>query len=285
MRGTDSHVLAPVKRQRRCQQLRADISIIIPSKDREEDVNRCVHSIVTQETQPREIVVVDQSARRYSLPVHRSLIHMYEPHLSGLTAARNVGIRRATSDIIFFLDDDCELMTDCVRLLAEGFGEHPEAIAIACNLLHPPEWQRLSLHKLGSYVFEVGFFNLRPKRTREGVFLRNATGVAAFRSWLFQHELFDEKLTGPCTGEDWEFSLRAARYGYIIKLEQARVRHNASRVNRADVRRHLQNRWANSLYVYQKLAADTPWNRLCKVWWMLGESLKWFRAGIGLPFF
>ena len=260
------------------------VSILIASKNRQQDVNRCLHSILAQPTMPRQIIVVDQSEHKYDLSPIDGLIHLHRPKLSGLTAARNAGILHATSDIIFFLDDDCELLSDCVMILAQAFLDQPNAVAISCNIMAPQNWEKIGLHTVVDYAFELGFFSRKPVNTKRGLRLRNATGVAGFRRSIFEHELFDENLTGYCWGEDWEFSRRASRYGYITRALEAQVRHHVSVTNRPDVQRGLIHRWKNYLYFYDKLADDSPWDRFCRLWWMIGQSLTWARVGMGLPF-
>jgi glycosyltransferase involved in cell wall biosynthesis len=261
------------------------VSVIIPSKNRQLDLDRCLRSILAQKTKAREIIVVDQSDSRYKLPQISGLIQLYWPNLSGLTAARNIGLLNATSDIVFFLDDDCELLSDCVGILAKAFVEQPGAVAISCNLKTPRASSKITLNKLGTYVFELGFFSLRPVNSKVGLRLRNATGVAGYRRWIFQHELFDENLTGYCTGEDWEFSRRASRYGYITRASEALVNHHVSPVNRLDLQRRLVMRWKNYMYFYDKLAENNIGDRACRLWWLVGESIKWYRQGMGFPLF
>jgi len=260
------------------------VSIVVASRNREKDLRKCLHSIQGQPTKARQIIVVDQSERKYNLAPIDGLIHIHCPNLSGLTAARNTGIVQATSDIVFFLDDDCELVSDSVMILARAFVEHPNAVAISCNLIVAPEWRKMGLHRIVDYVFELGFFSRRPVKTRTGLRLKNATGVAGFRRSIFEHELFDENLTGYCWGEDWEFSQRANRHGYITKASDALVLHNISPTNRLDAKRGVIHRWKNYLYFYDKLAEDTLWDRFCRLWWMIGQSLTWARVGMGLPF-
>jgi GT2 family glycosyltransferase len=259
------------------------VSIVIPSKNRESDLAVCLHSIFSQPTIPQEVIVVDQSAVKYTLGSAASLIHVHDTRISGLTAARNMGIARATSDIIFFLDDDCELLSDCVGIFQKAMLDYSTAVGFACNVVAPADWQKLSLYKTGTLIFEQGFFSSRPMRTKRGVFLRSSSGATAFRRKLFQNELFDEQLTGYCYGEDWEFSKRARRYGDIVLIPEAKVAHHVSPINRFDLEQRLSTRWKNFLYFYDKLADDSAYDRVCRLWWMIGESLRWMRAGIGLP--
>lgn len=262
------------------------VAIVIPSKNRRDDVLFCLQSVERQATQPDTIVVVDQSPVRYELPLLPRLVHIHAPTLTGLTAARNAGIHATNCDIVFFLDDDAELRSDCVRAICDAFRERPDAVGVQC-LVTDAVGRRTARTRLGEVIFERGFFNSAPVM-RRGNFteLRRAHGITAYRRELLDRELFDERLTGYCLGEDWEFSKRALKYGKLLQSDEALVFHNQSPVDRHQAQRVLWARWDNFLYFYDKLGADRQaMNRVWRLWWMFGESLKWVRNGCGFPLF
>jgi GT2 family glycosyltransferase len=114
--------------------------------------------------------------------------------------------------------------------------------------------------------------------------LRVANGVTAYRRTLFDRELLDELLPTYSFGEDLEFSKRARRYGKIWLSNDSIVRHNESKVNRYSQRAIVALQWRNYLYFYDKLHANEFWpNRFWRVWWMLGQSLRWLKLGMGFP--
>ncbi len=236
-------------------------------------------SLRTQPTQPLEVLVIDQSASPYVLEPFAGLKHVYDPHLSGLTAARNRGVNIATGDILLFFDDDVVLESDCVLEIARLFESRPDVVGAQCAIHNPWDDQPLTLYDVSRRIFEHGFFNARPKRERHGPVPRLIDGLAsAYRRTLFEHERFDESLPGYGLAEDWDFTKRAASYGRLAIAESARVRHEHSSLNRLNPGAYMRARRTNTLYLYEKLRADYDIrNRVWKAWWILGENLRAFR--------
>lgn len=262
--------------------LTVPISVVIASKDRAQDIVRCIEGLRASRAAPAQVIVVDQTTTRYTLPEIDGLIHLHDPTLSGLTEARNASISQLTAPSVLFIDDDVVLEPECLERLADAFARQPEAVGFQCLDLEPHDEGTLTA--LLSKLFERGFFSKQPF-THEN--LRWLGGFAmAFRTELLRKERFDESLRGYAFGEDWEFSHRARRYGALRNAEGAFVRHHFSTVNRDGTRRMLEYRWRNYHYFYRKLGADREvGNQFWRIWWEFGEAYKWMRQGMGLPWF
>jgi GT2 family glycosyltransferase len=259
------------------------LAIVIPSKNRKDDLMRCLHSI-NQHTSPDQVVVIDQSTTPYDLSQFRTVQHVYRPDLSGLTAARNCALQFVRCEYILFLDDDTEVLNDCVLLLKREFSKRPTAAGFGCPTIE--RWSLTSFsYVLSETIFRRGFFNRRPIKRARGVELRVLPGCAmAVRTDVLAQERFDEVLTGGALGEDFEFSIRARRHGRLWQCESARIRHYGSEQNRPSREKERREAWANNLYFFDKLEAGSfGWNRLWLIVWMMGESIRWIRLGMGLP--
>ena len=91
----------------------ADVSVIIPTRDRPTLVGRAIRSAATQEPPPREIIVVsDGPDTRVAAVVEAaglaSCRHVVLPETRGAPAARNAGIATAVGAWVALLDDDDE---------------------------------------------------------------------------------------------------------------------------------------------------------------------------------
>ncbi|WP_084589437.1 glycosyltransferase family 2 protein [Cobetia amphilecti] len=90
-----------------------NISIIIPAYNVEEYIAETLLSILNQSLMPYEIIVIDDGSTDFTLKVINELTsHPYLPlkviskKNGGVGEARNIGIKYASGDYIYFLDSD-----------------------------------------------------------------------------------------------------------------------------------------------------------------------------------
>ncbi|NQT33163.1 MAG: glycosyltransferase family 2 protein [Candidatus Omnitrophica bacterium] len=89
------------------------ISIIIPTYNRAAMIKRAIESVLVQDYDNMEVIVVDDASKDNTPEVVRSvedprLIYIRRPENKGAAAARNTGMRQATGEYIAFLDSDDE---------------------------------------------------------------------------------------------------------------------------------------------------------------------------------
>lgn len=100
------------------------VSVIISTKNRAQDVIRCLESICIQTMLPNEIIIVDSSDTdqlKAELSAFHVLTIKYVRSKAGLTLQRNIGIRASSGDIIIFLDDDVTLDKDYIKKIMHVF--------------------------------------------------------------------------------------------------------------------------------------------------------------------
>jgi mycofactocin glycosyltransferase len=104
------------------------ISVVIPVKDRADELRRCLDSI-TRVDYPRdlvEVIVVDDGSRDDSAKVARESGALVIPSGGtgrGPAAARNVGARAATGEILAFIDSDCTASPEWLTELLPAFSD------------------------------------------------------------------------------------------------------------------------------------------------------------------
>lgn len=128
------------------------ISLIICTRDRPEQLARCLESLQKLFLSPMEIIVVDNaptSSDTQEMVAKMPTIHYVKEPQPGLSIARNTGIRHATGNIIAFTDDDVVVHPDWTIRLADAF-ENSEVMAVT-GLILPAELQTES-----QQIFEVG---------------------------------------------------------------------------------------------------------------------------------
>lgn len=90
------------------------ISVVICTRNRRKALKGCVDSIVNQNCQPQEIIIVDDASGKKTKEAIREIVNnckiptklIVNEKRMGLPASRNRGIKAAKSDVIAFLDDD-----------------------------------------------------------------------------------------------------------------------------------------------------------------------------------
>ena len=87
------------------------ISVIIPTYNRKHTLNRAIHSVLSQTFQPWEIIAVDDGStdgtKEWLAKMYPAIRYIHQSN-SGVSAARNVGIKTAQGDWLAFLDSDDE---------------------------------------------------------------------------------------------------------------------------------------------------------------------------------
>ena len=94
-----------------------NVSVVIPTFNRVDFIEKCVSSVINQTSNPREIIVIDDGSSDGTWEVLRQmgfnrsfrnntkLKYIYKSH-GGVSSARNVGIRISNHEYVAFLDSD-----------------------------------------------------------------------------------------------------------------------------------------------------------------------------------
>jgi glycosyltransferase involved in cell wall biosynthesis len=215
------------------------VSVIVPTRNRPDQIGPCVESILANSHPSMELIVVDQSDARDSESV--LVAFRQDPRLRyvatstrGAACARNVGIKVSTADLIAFTDDDCRVPTDWVARIAKLFDNEPTAGVI---------FGRVDIPK--NKALEGGFLaSFEPvRRSYEGEFPRGfepwgiSANMAVRRKVLDDIGAFDPML-GPGSkfkaGEDVDFAIRAiARKWKVVTANEIPLLHLGVRTGEA----------------------------------------------------
>lgn len=98
-------------------------SVVICTRDRADQLERCLASLPRQSRPPDEVIVVDNASlgsetRRVALAAGARYVREDRP---GLDIARNTGLRSAASDVVAYTDDDTELHPRWLERLVAAF--------------------------------------------------------------------------------------------------------------------------------------------------------------------
>ena len=213
----------------------AKASLVICTRDRPEELARCLASLGEQTRAPDEVIVVDNASRdeRTRAAAEAAGVVYVREDRPGLDIARNTGVRAAHGDIIAFTDDDVRLHPRWFERLA-GALEDSTAMAVT-GLVLPAE-----LETEAQQIFERhwGFgrgyaprefgaeFFAADVKTGSEVWKIGAGANMAFRRAAFDRAgLFDERLdvgAAGCSG-DSEFWHRILSKGGVCRYEPSAV--------------------------------------------------------------
>ncbi len=238
------------------------VSVVIITRNRAEDLLRCLRSIAAQDYTDIEIIVVDNGSTDNTIEAisaaYPAVTLLQQGHNTGAPEGRNIGIKHAKGELVLCVDDDAELPdAQTIRKSIPYFQKDPQ---LAC----------LSFTVFDQYGQVVR--KLIPRRDRklisEDTFgaMFSATGCVMRRTAFLEVGGFWKDLS-PYFGEEPELSYRFLDNGYHILLTpHIIVRHYESTAERAPDRR---------LYYGTR---NTPWLALRNFPWyavFILTTLSW----------
>lgn len=126
------------------------VSVIIPVYNRENMLEECVASVQNQSYQNWEVLLIDDGSTDGTKSIccclkekDSRIIFLETPH-SGVSAARNKGLKEARGEYLFFLDSDDVIHPRLLETLKEGMQKTGAAIAGSCVLSVPQNnWRKV----------------------------------------------------------------------------------------------------------------------------------------------
>ena len=106
-------------------------SVIVCTRDRPDDLKRCLESILASEPRPAEIIVVDNAPPNDAtarVATGYPVRYVVEPR-KGLNWARTCGARAAATELLLYTDDDVAVDTGWVGALCKPFAD-PQVSAV-----------------------------------------------------------------------------------------------------------------------------------------------------------
>lgn len=237
---------------------------VLCTRNRGALLRSAVQSVLASEHPDFRLIVVDQSVNDDS---ERSLADLRaDPRLTylrsptvGLSRARNIGLGLASTPIVVFTDDDCEVPPHWLRTMQSVLVEHPRAALVFCTV------------RAGPYDCSAGFVptyectgtrvvgTVRGKCDARGM----GAGLAVRRDMLLELDGFDEELGAggkfpSC--EDGDMTIRALLAGLeIVETDRTFVVHHGFRAW-PEVRELARRDWTGIGAAYAKPIRAGRWD-------------------------
>lgn len=197
------------------------VSVIIPTFNRVDVLGRAIESVLRQSLPTTEIIVVDDGSVDHTQKVVGEFqsgaaipINYIYQHNSGVSAARNNGIRHACGEWIAFLDSDDAWLPDKLKNQAKLIEQHP-----GYRLCHTQEsWIRNGVRvnqmkkhaKSGGHIFQQCL----------PLCVISPSSVVIHRTLFEDVGLFDEALPA-C--EDYDLWLRICAHEAVLFVETPQI--------------------------------------------------------------
>ncbi len=198
------------------------VSVIVPTYNREEVLCRTLSYLFEQDYPNYEILVVDQtvehtSETRQFLAINGERLRHIKLERPSLTRARNAGVLHARGAIVLFLDDDIvpdrSLVSSHVAALLE-----PGVGAVAGQVL-PPDGKTIDTENVGTIERKTRIIaNFNSTVATRSVHAPGGN-TAVWRRLAIEAGLFEPRFAGTAIREETDFYLRLVRMGYGIKFE------------------------------------------------------------------
>ncbi len=213
------------------------VSVIVPYFKRGEIFERALETLLSQDYENKEIIVVDNHSEdglRQRILARQAGIKVIElSENGGACVARNEGVRAASGDVVVILDDDAGFLSPFeLTKLMKVFDNRPDVHVVAFQICdpdtgelrlrdwcHPRYWKEFAQTE-----FETDHFG---------------EGASAFRREVFEKAGgYYERLFYGAEGLDME--LRVMDHGFkIIYTPEVRIWHQVSARARTDHRQYF----------------------------------------------
>lgn len=212
-RFVDAGVVHPVPDPGRAPYGPADVTVVVPVKDRPEGLARLLESL-RADTPEVAVVVVDDGSR-VPVEVPGATVLRHEVSL-GPAAARNAGARHATTPLLAFVDSDCEVTPGWLSTLL-GHLTDPRVAACAPRVRAAATPGVLGRYEVDGSPLDLGG---EPARVAPGTRISYVPSAALLVRAADLDRLggFDEELR---LGEDVDLIWRLVESGRVVRYEPA----------------------------------------------------------------
>jgi glycosyltransferase involved in cell wall biosynthesis len=137
---------------------RALVSIVVPTRNSEHTIKRCLDSIRAQSYKYTELIVADECSSDRTVEIARAYSRLvYVSESIERAAQKNVGIKKARGEFICFIDSDMELMPTVIEECVERIDreERVGGVIIPERSIGPSFWVKVRDFERSFYAGSV----------------------------------------------------------------------------------------------------------------------------------
>lgn len=270
-----------------------DISVIIPTYNRADDLKITLNSIVKFKNL-KEVIIVDQSKDNKTKKLvanfkNKKLKYIFSS-VPAITIARNLGFKTASKDskIIVFIDDDVTLGKNYFEEILSIFNTYKDAKGVG-GVEIPETKENISVFEIfARRLFFLSYpqknqsnilsayGNTYPSMVDKVINVQWIPGVnMAYKREVFSKQKFDENLLGYTVAEDIDFSYRLfKKYPRGLFLTPfVDFKHRGSRIERYPTEKMAYINQIDHFYFYFKNLDDSIFSKIKFSWTLIGIFL------------
>lgn len=203
------------------------VTVIIPTKEAEDKIEKCLEAIFKQTVAPYEIIVVDghskdstvAKAKKFNVKI------VYEEYKT-VGGARKMGVESAKGQYVAFTDSDCIPKKDWLENLLSEFDEDIVGVGGATVNIGGGLWKQSISFALNSFLGSANSVQDRLLPTKRFVKAISGCNSLYKRDDLLKVGNFNHALR---MNEDTEISRKMQSLGQILYTPNAVVYHNQDR--------------------------------------------------------
>ena len=274
------------------------ITTVVPTYNRPKELELCLRSVLAQSLPPHEVIVVDNGRT----PLTKETIKMMEPEffqkgifltyfendVNSLTVAKNIGISKASGELVSFLDDDLILEPNYYEEMVRLFYEIPEALGVMGYNLFRGRKRTLKTEFISAYqrVFRLRVNGDSRFRVMPSLGLTYSddgpvvgadwiSGASTFTKWVLERIKPDSNLLKYSWDEDTDLSYRISKAfpGTLFMNQRAKYTHVDSQIRRAPNKEIIYMTEVYDLYLFYKDVNQTFSNKAVYLWSRIGRIL------------
>lgn len=229
------------------------VSVIIPLYNKEAIVNRSIQSVLNQDFQDFELIIVDDGSTDNSVniikSIHDNRITLIQQTNGGPSAARNTGSKHAKGEWIIFLDADDEMYEGALKIFYHYSKRYPKVNMFLGEMLIAKKGHITTVqHYKPGYVKSI-------YKAQANECIVPGPGTILFKKDFVKTNLFNENIR---RFEDMECLLRMYKIATLYLVPQPVNIHNSDFAEASKGRKDISED-----YIGHLIMKGNFWHRIC----------------------
>ena len=213
-----------------------DLSLVLCTYGRTDEVDAFLKSIETQTMKPTEIIIVDQNEKNILSYILKKwstklpIIHK-RVNFKGASKSRNYGANKAISNLIAFPDDDCLYPPTLIENITKLFRSKEDVDTILTAKIKPSEISSSLAEPTLAYSRVTSILDLfKAKAETSNIFIKKTKLKSLV--YVFNENIGPGANTPWASNEETDLLIRLLKQGTrIIKLKELSIAHHSLQVS------------------------------------------------------